>query len=165
MPRNDGGTHGPMDACAQTADRLRHYMNADSRPNLSTPAGGPVGFAIHPSESLPEHSPFGTLGDGCGRSFAEKNGHCSATRIDARRRRIVRWATDDLASCLRRRNLGSQPRRERPPRDGRGVRNRAREGGRSRPGCSRTCRWLRRGRRKTPPTSHTTAALQCLRTE
>src|SRR5947207_4884502 len=101
MPRNDGGTQGPMDACAQTADRLRHYMNADSRPNLSTPAGGPVGFAIDPSESLPEHSPFGTLGDGCGRWFAEKNGHCSATRIDARRRRTVRWATDDLASCLR----------------------------------------------------------------
>jgi hypothetical protein len=24
MSRNDGGTHGPMDACAQPAERLRH---------------------------------------------------------------------------------------------------------------------------------------------
>jgi len=82
------------------------YMNADSRPNLSTLAGRPVGLAIQPFESQPQGFTIpGMLGHGCGRSFAEKNRNGSVTRIDPRRRRIVRWASDDLASCLRRRDL------------------------------------------------------------
>ena len=74
------------DATGQWTRALRRmtvsdtYMNAHSRPNLSTPAGRAVGFAIQPFESLRQDSPFLEC---LVMSFAEKNGHGSVTRIDA----------------------------------------------------------------------------------